>query len=325
MNRQKTKKQNLKLQKAHTMKKLLTTLSLATLVAGAANAQVYINEIMNNPPGTDSPFEYFELRGTPGMSLAGYYLLEVEGNYVAPGITRGDVGQFFDLSAYSIGANGFFVAFQKGATYGPTIAGATVIMNGGTGVGWGTTANSTIGHVSDGTQTDLENSTTTLLLINRNGGAAPTVTDDLDTNDDGLLDLPALWLNVDSVGLIDGTTADPASFSYGAITFRLGGAAAGGSAYGNIIDIAGPNNNTMYAGRKGDSTGTTADDWVGSLLTGTGPGFSFLTPSDPFYTGRPISDMQFGGTNVVPEPTAIALSSIGLLALWVGKRRSQLA
>jgi hypothetical protein len=79
----------------------------------------------------------------------------------------------------------------------------------------------------------------------------------------------------------------------------------------------------MYAGRKGDSTGSTADDWVGTLLDGTGPAFSFLTPSDPFYTGKPISDMQFGGTNAVPEPTTIGLSAIGLLALWIGRRRAQ--
>lgn len=300
------------------LKPLLATLSLATLAACTANAgPVYINEILNNSPGTDAPYEYFELRGTPGMSLAGYYLLEVEGNFSTT--ARGDIGQFFDLGAFSIGANGFFIAFQKGATYGPTVPGATVVTNAGSTAGWGTTGTNTVGHSSDGTQTDLENSTTTLLLINRGAGAAPLLTDDLDTNEDGILDLPSGWVNVDSVGLIDGSTPNSASFSYGAITFRVGGAAAGGSAYGNIIDVA-ATGSSMYAGRKGDSTGSTASDWVGSLLDGTGPAFSFLTASDSSYNGKPISDMQFGGTNlVVPEPTTIGMSVICLLSLWLVK------
>jgi hypothetical protein len=54
---------------------------------------------------------------------------------------------------------------------------------------------------------------------------------------------------------------------------------------------------------------------------GTGPGFSFLTPSDPFYTGKPISDMQFGGVNAVPEPTTMGLTAVGLLSLWMVRRR----
>ena len=42
---------------------------------GVARADVYINEIYFDPPGSlDGTSEYIELRGTPGMSLSNYYL-----------------------------------------------------------------------------------------------------------------------------------------------------------------------------------------------------------------------------------------------------------
>ncbi len=61
------------------MKRILTSLAILALVTGAANAAVYINEVLPNSPGSDTGNEYFELRGTPNMSLAGYYLLNLGG------------------------------------------------------------------------------------------------------------------------------------------------------------------------------------------------------------------------------------------------------
>ena len=64
---------------------------------------------------------------------------------------------------------------------------------------------------------------------------------DLDADDDGFLDtLPIGWSIVDSVGIIDGAATQAATdFSYGAITLRVGGAAAGSSQYGNIVEVPG--------------------------------------------------------------------------------------
>src|SRR6267378_2430344 len=43
--------------------------------------QVVINEVLINPPGTDSPNEYIELRGAPNQLLpAGSYFVVVEGD-----------------------------------------------------------------------------------------------------------------------------------------------------------------------------------------------------------------------------------------------------
>lgn len=299
------------------MKQQLSILGITALLTCGAGAQVYINEVLPNTPGSDTGNEHFELRGTPGLSLAGYYLLSLEGG----GTTgRGDINQFFDLGSFSIGANGFLFAQQSGSPYTSTAPGATVIQN-TAGTGWGLTGASTIGHSGDGTQVDLENGTTTLLLINLGGGVAPSLTQDMDSDNDGLLDpLPAGWSIVDSIGIIDGAATQAATdFSYGAITLRVGGAAAGSSMYGNIVDVPGVPPTTagvFYVGRKGNSTGSTADDWFGAILSGSAGdplNITFSSASDPLFQGLKTPDMIFGGPNPVPEPGTLAILGLSCL------------
>ena len=117
------------------MKKTLATIAVAFAVSLSANAQVFINEILANPIGSDSSgtigLEYFELRGTPGLSLAGYYLLSLEGQIGSSGTAKGDINQYFDLGSFSLGANGYLIALQNMSPYSPTVAGATVMQNSG--------------------------------------------------------------------------------------------------------------------------------------------------------------------------------------------------
>jgi hypothetical protein len=166
------------------VKKLITSLAVLALFASAANADLWINEVLTNPNGSDSTYnagtntgtgnEHFELRGTPSMSLSGYYLLSLEGG----GTTgRGDINQFFDLSLFSIGSNGYLFGRQNFSKYTATATGATVIQN-TAAQGWGLTGASTVGHSGDGTQVDWENGTTTIMLINIGSGSAPTLTQD---------------------------------------------------------------------------------------------------------------------------------------------------
>src|SRR5512139_1544745 len=99
------------------MKRTLTSLATLLFVSFAASAAVYINEVLPNAPGSDTGNEHFELRGTPNMSLAGYYLLSLEGE----GTTgRGDINQLFDLGAFSLGANGYLFARQMGSQFTAT-------------------------------------------------------------------------------------------------------------------------------------------------------------------------------------------------------------
>ncbi|MCX6886762.1 MAG: PEP-CTERM sorting domain-containing protein [Verrucomicrobia bacterium] len=308
------------------MKHITTSVALIGLLTTVANAQVWINEVLTNPNGSDSGAafgnEHFELRGTPGISLAGYYFLSIEGQ----GTTgRGDVNQFFDLGAFSMGANGYLFARQNFSPYTTTAPGATVIANTG-GQGWGLTGASTVGHSGDGTQVDLENSATTMLLIHKGIGAAPTLTLDLDTNDDGILDLPAGWTVADSVGILDGATGAATDFSYGAVTLRVGGL--GTSVSGTMVDVPGTSPTTagaFYVGRKGDSTGSTANDWVGAILNGAQAdalNITFASTSDDFYLGKKLPDMVFGGPNPIPEPGLVSLLALGGLGFLLRRKQN---
>ena len=302
--------------------KRIVVLLLGLSLVSSTRAQVYINELLINPPGADSTvslgLEYFELRGTPNLSLAGYYLISIEGQGTTT--QRGDINQFFDLGSFSLGANGFLFGRQSASPYTSVNGSATLAAN-SIGQGWGqaNVGGSSVGHSSDGTQVDLENSAVTMLLVNIGGGPAPTLTLDLDTTnpDDGLLDLPAGWTLLDSIGLMDASGTPLATdTSYGAITFRQG--AVGTSAYGNIITM--PTGSNIYAARKGDSTGSTSDDWVASILTGSGGNFTFgPNTTDPSFVGLPITVMQFGATNA-PEPSTWVLMGVGLLTFGVFRR-----
>ena len=69
-----------------------------------ANAQVVINEILFNPPSSDSPNEYIELRGPPNLILSpGTYFVSVEGDSIG---NPGTIQHVFDLSGKAIGGNG---------------------------------------------------------------------------------------------------------------------------------------------------------------------------------------------------------------------------
>jgi hypothetical protein len=295
---------------------VVASLALFTSAATPACAQVFINELMANAPGGDSGLEYFELRGPSEFSLTGYFLLSLEGQ----GNGRGDINQFFDFTGVDIGANGYLIGLQNGSPY-PPLLGSTVLQN-TTGNGWGQVngAGSSVGHSSDGAQTDIENSASTILLINIGSGVAPTLSTDLDTNNDGALDLPQGWSVVDSVGLLDGVGALETDISYGAITFRIGGV--GGSLSGNVIDL--PTTGTsLYVGRKGVSTGSSENDWFGAIPSGSAGNYTFGSATDSFFEGMAMSDMQFGGLNPVPEPSSLTLllAGVGLVASRFRVRR----
>lgn len=296
------------------MKKILVLLTVFGAVSWSAQSQVLLNELLFNPVGTDGPNEFFELRGTASLSLSGYYLIGIEGDSASG---PGDVQDIFDLGAYSLGANGFLVAFQKANTYGPAAGAATSIVNAGTGAGWGSGASSSVGHSADSGATDVENASATYMLINIGAGAAPTLTQDLDSDNDGAIDaLPTGWTILDSVGVTDAST----DISYGAITFRATPSL--GIASGTVVDLA-YGTGSYYLGRKGNSTGTTADDWVESIVAGTAPGFTFdaTQVTDGWYAGQGLSIMQLGAANAVPEPTTGVLIAGAGLVFWLASRR----
>ena len=141
---------------------------------GAFNAPPpRINEVRIDQPGADND-EYFELVGTPGATLDGL-------TYIVIGDGAGGSGTIeavIDLSGQTFDSNGFFVAAESTFTLGT--ADLTASLN-------------------------FENSdNVTHLLVEGFTGANG---DDLDTNDDGILDVQPFTSIVDSVALIE---TDPA-------------------------------------------------------------------------------------------------------------------
>ena len=122
-----------------------TFFAIMALALCDSRAQVWISEVVPNTPGADTGNEYFELKGTPNLSLSNYYLISLEGQ----GTTgRGDINQFFDLGAFSLGVNGYLFARQAGSKYSNVHPDATVMEN-TVGTGWGQVngAGSTVGHM----------------------------------------------------------------------------------------------------------------------------------------------------------------------------------
>ncbi len=210
---------------------------------------LFINEVLFNPPGTDSPNEYVEIRGAASSVIpAGTYLVAIEGDVSS----AGDVQTIYNLSGLTFGSNGFLVITQVGNTYA-TAAGANVVSY------------AAAGFQSDGNVPDIENPAATFFLITTS--TAPTLTDDIDANNDGAIDgtVFAGWNVVDQIAVIDQDN----DISYSNITFAEGTPIASG------VVISTGTNTANYVARIGNSTGSTAADWVGGGLTGTAPNLAF--------------------------------------------------
>jgi hypothetical protein len=155
--------------------------------SSALLADPILNEISINPPGVDNPYEYIELKGTPGASLTGYQVLYLEGD---SGASLGVAKTVISLTGAVIGANGTFVL--KSGVGGFTLP-----------AGAGQQAD----NLFDATNGGLENGTGTFVIVK---GASFTQATDYDTNDDGALDLPANAVVVDAIATTDGGSTDKA-------------------------------------------------------------------------------------------------------------------
>ena len=149
---------------------------------------VVLNEIGINPPGTDDNFEFIELKGTASASLAGLSIIVLEGDGAAPG--AGVIDQIISLNSLSLGSNGLLLFRENstttpGAGFIPTPAAAT-------------TKDSLLA-------INLENGTSSFFLVS---GFTGTLGQDLDTNDDGILNIRPWTVGVDSVALTDGGATD---------------------------------------------------------------------------------------------------------------------
>jgi hypothetical protein len=133
---------------------------------------------VNPPTSPDVPWEYVEIRGTPGLALTNIYVVDLEGDAEA---NRGDADHAWNLSAYHLGTNGLLVI--KSSTGGFTMPPQTTVV-GDPAFNTGTSA--------------LENGACTFLIIQ---SLTPIVKGhDYDANNDGILELPPGAIVLDSVG-----------------------------------------------------------------------------------------------------------------------------
>jgi len=149
------------------MKKLIAGVFLLCL-AYQMFSQILINEIRSDQNGTDND-EYFELSGTVGQSLNGYFYITIGDGTGVSGV----IENVTDLSGQVIPEDGFFLCGE-----------ATMF----------------IGTPDYLTVLNFENTdnVTHMLVTGFTGAAA----DDLDTNDDGILDVTPWTSAVDIVAVI---------------------------------------------------------------------------------------------------------------------------
>ncbi|MCP5525241.1 MAG: DUF3616 domain-containing protein [Verrucomicrobiales bacterium] len=232
-------------------------LAVVAVAGSAAQAGLWLNEVLLNPAGGDAPFEYVEVRGTPNSVLAvGTYLVALEGD---AGGNPGVIQNLFDLSGRHVGGNGFLVLLQQGAPYAVAPA-AQVLRQGGAATGWGSGDSSTVGHTGEDGQTDIENPSLTLMLIE--APVLPVVGEDLDLDDDGRLDGPVgeFWRVLDAIAILDADGAG--DIAYGPLAFRRN-APPGDAALvrGTVVPI---DFTPGYVGRRGNTTGSAPEAWVAS-------------------------------------------------------------
>lgn len=112
------------------MRRLFLALACCAACA-SASAQVFLNEVFINPPGSlDDTREFIELWGTPGMKLDGYAVALVNGGLEkfyplgsippAPAIIP-EIDELFSLDGLSLGRNGVLVIGIGTASNYPTL------------------------------------------------------------------------------------------------------------------------------------------------------------------------------------------------------------
>ena len=266
---------------------LALTFGAAGITPAQASSNPFINEILINPPGTDAPNEYIELRGGANETLpTGTYLVGIEGDASS---NPGDVQDIFNLSGLSFGGNGYLVLRQSGSTYSTDPAANVVTA---TGSGWGSG-----GIHSADSGTDIENASATFLLIN--AASAPTLSDDIDSDNNGSADgaVYSSWTIHDGVGSLDNSPAG--DFGYASPTFFNSAGGGIGPGAQSVSFTA------SYLGRAtGNTTGNSPADWVASdLSTGTAPNYTLNAATFPAnYAGAALN--HIGASNFLTFSTA---------------------
>lgn len=162
---------------------------LILIFSSQASAQL-INEIDLNPPSTDQPCEYIEIKGTAGNTVAANtYYVEVDGD----GTSAGNANMVVNLSGLVYGTNGLITIASSEAcgTRNYAAGGSTVVTD--------TQLNAS--------GTGIQNGTGTFLIVT--SAVAIVEGTDYDTDNNGVLEgaLGAATV-VDGIAVTDGGAGD---------------------------------------------------------------------------------------------------------------------
>jgi hypothetical protein len=252
-------------------KKLLIGIIVLIFYSLNTKAQLLLNEVKVNPPGNDNPFEFIELKGTPGSQITNTYLLILEGDSAS----AGNADLVIRLNNITLGSNGlYFIGTSLGYTISaPTLLRDTLIFGIPGGI--------------------IENGSSTFMLV---FSTVPIIYGlDYDTNNDGVLELPAGAAVLDSFGWISGGATDAVLYTSAVITQSNGTPDAAVRFYGNSVANSAA---AWYCG-----------DLIGTGVSGT---FDALEVSFNFPTGGALSP----GDHNLPNTLAVGeLSDINKLIL----------
>ena len=172
------------------------TTSVVTIRENEIAPLLLLNELVVNPPtGNDRPYEFVELRGTPSATLANIYVLQLDSDTA----NAGNALFVTDLSSGAFGTNGLL---------------AVTASIGGHSINSPTTQITNPALNSDGV--GLNNGPQSIAVIY--SPTPITLGTDLDTNNDGVLDLPVGASLIDAVGWQDNSgvnAGNPVGVVYG--------------------------------------------------------------------------------------------------------------
>jgi hypothetical protein len=231
--------------------KLIFVIAVQLIFLSNAHAQLLLNEVKVNPPGNDNPFEFIELKGTPGSLINNTYLLILEGDSAS----AGNADLVIRLNNITLGSNGlYFIGTSLGYTVNaPTILRDTLIFGIPGGI--------------------IENGSSTFMLVY---STTPIIYGiDYDVNNDGVLELPNGASITDSFGWISGGATDAVLYTSAVVSQSNGTPDAAVRFYGNSVA------NSAAAWYCGDLTGTGASGTFDALeVSFNFPTGGALSPGD---------------------------------------------
>jgi hypothetical protein len=237
----------------------------------ATPASLYISEIFFNSPGADQGTESIEIVGPPNFNLDGWFFLVIEGDGNSTGGT-GALDQKVSLRGLTLGSNGILLIRDDATPLQPAPAPGTNVA------------------IID-FNPDIENNSNTFVL--GYGRLDPIMGQDLDSNDDGTIDVPlGPFTPIDAVAYAD--PSRPPSLEYAA---QLGGENLGPVTPlppGALYRVLSPSFDPLA--------------WVGGFTTGSFPGpYHWSATSNFGFAAVGIADpstltLDLGTLNFVYNP-----------------------